>query len=297
MSNDYSCLARHPLDKQHIKLTYVTHFYCNQHNMDSVISLLRKYEQLPEDIRTAVEFVIIDDNSPIEYETGEFDLNITWLRIKEDIKWNQAGARNLGVTYAKSDKFIVTDLDHELPETTFRYLIKAKNPGRNFYKIYRESKEDGVLHRGKIYNKGDLYYGHPNTFFMSRARFIRFFGYDEEFSGNYGSEDFRFVKFQKYHGSKQHYLPKKIRCFERTVDRDESYHSLQRDLAGNTPIDLRKKEECDLFGDEYGQSRIFLNFTWEIKYRHNKRPNTLPPLKKWWKPLWWFRYCFAPLSR
>lgn len=297
MGSDYSCLTRHPLDKQHIKLTYVTHFYCNQNNMDSVTSLLRKYEQLPEDIRTAVEFVIVDDGSPIEYEVGEFDLNITWLRIKEDIRWNQAGARNLGVTYAKSDKFFVTDLDHELPEETFRYLIKLKNPGRKFYKIYRKSREDGIVRRGKVYNTGERYYGHPNTFFMSRARFMRFFGYDEEFAGNYGSEDFRFVKYQKYHGSQQQYLPKRICCFERNVDRDGSYHSLQRDLAANTPIDLRKKEECELFGDEYGQSRIFLNFTWEIKYRHNKRPVTLPPFNKCWKSLWWFRYLFEPLSR
>lgn len=297
MNPKYSTAARHPLDKQHIKLTYVTHFYCNQSNMDSVFSLLRLYEKLPEDIRTAVEFVVVDDGSPIEYEVGEYELNITWLRIKEDIRWNQAGARNLGVTYAKSDKIFITDLDHELPESTFRYLINHCNPGRNFYKIYRESREDGIVRRGKVCNTGDMYYGHPNTFFMSRARFMRFFGYDEEFAGNYGAEDFRFVKYQKYQGSRQRYLPKNILCYERDVNRNESYHSLNRDLSGNTPIDLRKKKECELFGDEYGQSRIFLNFMWECKYRHNLVPNTLPPLKTWWRPLWWFRYLFASLAR
>lgn len=297
MNHEYSAAMRHPLDKQHIKLTYVTHFYCNQNNMESVFSLLRQYEKLPKDIRAAIEFVIVDDGSPISYDTGEYDLNITWLRIKEDIRWNQAGARNLGVTYAKSDKIFITDLDHELPEATFRYMINCRNPGRNFYKIYRESRDNGFIRRGKVFNVGEMYYGHPNTFFMSRARFMRFFGYDEEFAGNYGAEDFRFVKFQKYQGSRQHYLPKNIRCFERDVDRDESYHTLNRDLSGNTPIDLRKKNECALFGDEYGQSRIFLNFTWECKYRHNLVPDTLPPLKTWWRPLWWFRYLFASLAR
>ncbi len=297
MKQSYSIAARHPLDKQHIKLTYVTHFYCNQNNMDSVFSLLRLYEKLPEAIRTAVEFVIVDDGSPIEYDVGVFDLNITWLRINQDIPWNQAGARNLGVTYAKSDKIFITDLDHELPESTFNYLINCRNPGRNFYKIYRESRENGVIKRGKVCNIGDMYYGHPNTFFMSRARFMRFFGYDEEFAGNYGSEDFRFVKYQKYQGSRQHYLPKRIRCFEREVDREESYHTLRRDLSENTPIDKRKRQECDLFGYEYGQSRIFLNFTWEIKYRNNLIPAALPPLNKWWRPLWWFRYLCGSLAR
>lgn len=163
--------------------------------------MLRLYEQqLPEDIRTAVEFVIIDDGSPIKYDIGTFDLNITWLRINEDIPWNQAGALNLGVTYAKSDKNFITDLDQELPESSFRYLINCRNPGRNFYKIYQESRENGVKKRGKVFNFGDRYYGHPNTFFMSRARFMRFFGYDEDFAGNYGSEDFRFVKYQNNKG-------------------------------------------------------------------------------------------------
>lgn len=293
----YSVSHRNKLDKQHIKLTYVTHFYCNQSNVDSVFNLLKQYEKLPYDIKTAVEFVIVDDCSPIEYDIGTFDLNITWLRINEDIRWNQAGARNLGVTYAKSDKIFITDLDHELPEDTFRFLINHRNPGRNFYKIYRESRQDGTLARGKRYNVGERYYGHPNTFFMSRARFMRFFGFDEDFAGNYGAEDYRFVKYQKYHGSCQHYLPKKVRCYERNVNRDDSYHSLDRDLSNNTVVDLRKKEECELFGDEYGHSHMFLNFTWEIKYRNNVVPEELPPLKKWWRPLWWFRYLFESLSR
>ncbi|ADM43300.1 hypothetical protein ETAF_3197 [Edwardsiella tarda FL6-60] len=236
-------------------------------------------------IRSAVEFIIVDDGSPITYDVGSIDLNITWLKITEDIKWNQAGARNLGVTYAKSDKILLTDLDHELPSETFAYLINAKNPGRNFYKIYRRSPERG------------LYKGHSNLFFMSRARFFRHFGYDEEFAGNYGAEDYRFVKYHKYHGSRQKYLPKKIICYERVLDREKSYHSLTRDLSANTPVDLQKRKECETYGDEYGHSRIFLNFEWKVIYRHSVFPTTLPTEKRWWKPLWWLRYLSSTLSR
>jgi len=57
-----------------------------------------------------IEFIIIDDGSPLHYEIPEFNLNLRWIKINENIKWNQAGARNLGVLSAKSDKF--TDLDH-----------------------------------------------------------------------------------------------------------------------------------------------------------------------------------------
>ncbi len=116
-------------DKQHIKLTYITHFYCNQQDISEVVSLLREYETMPASVLDYVQFVIVDDCSPLEYEIPEFNLNLTWLRITTDIPWNQGGSRNLGVTYAASDKILMTDLDHVLPVSTFTYLINAANPG------------------------------------------------------------------------------------------------------------------------------------------------------------------------
>lgn len=275
---------RHMLDKQHIKLTYITHFYCNQANINSVESLLREYENYPDDIKDQVEFVIVDDCSPLKYKVNHFDLNITWLKITEDIEWNQAGARNLGVVYAKSDKIILMDLDCKLPEDTFRYLVNAGNPERSFYRIYRTDPQTKKACRG-----------HPNVFFLSRARFFRLYGYDEEFAGHYGAEDYRFVKFHKDHGSKPKYLAKKFRCIDRNIDREKSYHSLNRDLSHNTPIDLRKKLEITRFGKEYGHSRIFLNFTWSIDTIYS-RTAPIPVQKRWWRPLWWFRYLFRCFS-
>ncbi|AQW86529.1 putative glycosyltransferase, family 2 [Campylobacter pinnipediorum subsp. caledonicus] len=282
---------RHQLDASHINLSYITHFYCNQENIDSVISLLRKYEQYSPDLLDQIEFIIVDDGSPIQYEIPEFDLNIRWLKINEDIQWNQAGARNLGATYARSDKIVMLDLDHYIHENTLWYMANKRPLGRNIYKIYRTSAN----------NDGKIRKGHANLFFMSRARFMRFYGYDEEFAGHYGSEDFRFVKFHKAHGSKQSYLPKKYLCSTRdnntdlkdNVNREKSYHTLKRDLSYNTPVDLRKKIENRNFGAEYGHSRIFLNFTWTIlseQYRKNI-PN--PKSKKWWYYLWYFRWLFG----
>lgn len=272
------------VDKQHIKLSYVTHFYCNQNDISSVIELLREYEKFDADLLNAIEFVVVDDCSPLDYVIPDFNLNITWLRITTDIAWNQAGARNLGVTYAKSDKILMTDLDQSFPEETLRYMVNFRNPGRDFFKIYRMD------------NKGGRYTGHPNMFFMSRGRFMRFYGYDEEYAGHYGGEDFRFVKFQKYQGSRQRYLPKKIICYDRQLNRDSSYHSLQRDLTHNTPIDSRKAKEIAQYGPEAGHSRLFLNFKWEIK----KNILRLAPVRKkrvLWKSLWWFRYLFPFLAR
>lgn len=270
--------SRHPADKSHIDLTYVTHFYCNQQSIDSVTTLLREYERYSPELLDRIEFVIVDDCSPLEYEIPDLNLNITWLRITTDIKWNQGGARNLGVTYAKSDKILMSDLDHAFPAETLQFLADQPAPGRHFYKLRRKKPN------------GEIYKGHSNLFFMSRARFLRFYGYDEEFSGNYGAEDYRFVKYQKYQGSKQSYFPASVWCYERQLDREKSYHSLVRDLSVNTPVDERKRDECSLFGKEYGHSRIFLNFEWLKLKVNNRRPTSLPEVRKYWRPLWWYRW-------
>jgi glycosyltransferase involved in cell wall biosynthesis len=272
--------SRHPRDKQHIKLSYVVHFYLNQEKVSAVMDLLRRYEKYSPELLDHMQFVAVDDGSPMEYEIPEFNLNIIWLRITEDIPWNQGGARNLGVLYAKSDKVLMTDLDFEFPEDTLIKMAGMKECGRHFYKIHTKDPSTGRVTRG-----------HPNTFLMSRARFLRFFGCDEEFCGHYGYEDVRFVKVQKYHGSRQLYLNRNYTCFRRQdLDRSRDYHSLVRDLAFNKPIDDRKKKEVETYGPESGYSRIFLNFHWEIVRENFRETEFKPRKRRLWKHLWYWRW-------
>ncbi|OZG75476.1 glycosyltransferase group 2 [Hahella sp. CCB-MM4] len=256
----------------HIKLTYVTHFYCNQKTTDSVIQLLTKYASYPKELLDRIHFVIVDDGSPIEYEIPDLPLNLTWLKVKKDIRWNQAGARNLGVLYAKSDSVIATDLDHEFPESTLEKLLKLKSIGKRLYKFWRKNPENNTWKKG-----------HPNIFLFSRGRFFELFGYDEEFAGNYGAEDFRFVKFHKDQGTIHVHLPKKYFCIERQdIDRKRSYHSLNRDLSFNTPVDARKKLEFQWYGHGYGHSRSSFNFEHEVLREYWREPPP-PSIDKSWK--------------
>ncbi len=277
--------SRNPLDKSHIKLTCVANFYCNQLSIDMVTDLLRKYEGYPRDLLNHVEFIIVDDGSPLKYKIPQFSLNVTWLCINEDIKWNHAGAKNLGVVYAKSDKIIITDIDHDFPPETLQYLVDGPHPGRYIYKFPRRD--------AKNYEK---IISHANTFFMSRARFMRHYGYDEEFAGHYGHEEYQFLRHHKYHGTKIRCLPEKYHCFHRVVDRDHSYHSLVRDLTYNESIVQRKRKEMQLFGVEQSQSRIFLNFTWQILYQNRLEP-LVPPLHRSWYFFGWLRRLSGYLSR
>ena len=113
-------------DYSHIKLSYVTHFYCDQNDINSVLNLLNAYAKYDPELLDIMEFVIIDDGSPLKYEIPDFNLNLRWIKINEDIKWNQSGARNLGVLSAKSDKLIITDLDHIFYEDTLKFMANYK---------------------------------------------------------------------------------------------------------------------------------------------------------------------------
>jgi len=270
---------RHVDDKQHILLTYVIHYYLDQDSPSVILDLLSKYSQYSGELLDVVQFVIVDDGSPLEFEIPEYNLNIIWLRITDNIIWNQPGARNLGVTYAKSDKVLLADLDHEFPEHTLQKMTQMGRLGKKFYKVWRLNREDNKIGRP-----------HPNTFLISRGRFFELYGYDEEYSGGYGADDYRFVKFQKYHGSWQRKLPKRFYCTKcKKIDRDSEYHSLKRDFSRNTPIDQRKRNELLYWGEGSGHSRIFLNFKWDVVRTYSRKTKPNKPSKYYWKHLWLFR--------
>lgn len=275
--------SRHGLkpvqDWSHIRLTYITHFYLNQNKSETITALLEHYAGYAPELLDRIHFVIVDDGSPLEITPPDLNLNLTWLRVNEDIRWNQGGARNLGVIYAKSDNMLLSDLDLIFPEETLRALVEAGPCGKVLYKFKEQDKATGKLSKG-----------HPNTFFLSRARFLRFHGYDEEFTGNYGAEDFRFVKFQKSQGTRQKYFDARYPYHVRhEIDRKRAYHSLTRDLSDNTPVDSRKRFENEAWGHEYGHSRMALDFTWRILAHQRRDVHFVPNEDRGWKKRWLLR--------
>lgn len=264
-------------DKSHIKLSYVAPFYFDKKDASLLFDLLKRYESYSDDILDVIQFVIVDDASPIEYEIPTFNLNILWIKVLDNIQWNNPGARNLGVVCAKSDKVLISDIDHEFPEETLRAIIHLKECGRKFFRIRRKNYDGSALG------------AHPNTFVMSRARFLRLYGYDEEFCGNYGCDDTTFVRWQKYNGTKFGYLPSKYYCHVR--DKDVPYHhSLIRNLKPNQSMAAEKIKAMKTFGHGAGHSRQFLNFKWELVCDQNRE--TKPSRKKdpLWQKRWYWRW-------
>ncbi len=278
-----SSVALHPLDKQHIRLTYVLHFYFNQATNSALIERLRTYEKYAPNLLDRIQFVVVDDGSPFKFEIPDFKLNITWLRITDDIPWNLGGARNLGVVYAKSDKILLTDLDHEFPEHTLEYALRARNTGRRMYRVYRKSLKTGEFCK----------LAHANSFLMSRAHFLRLYGYDEEFCGEYGYFGGWLTQFHRYHGSWVRKLPRKYFCIKDDVAEKDSDHDLERDKAANQLVYLRKRNEVSYWGAEAGHSRLFLNFRWDAVKEQNRDSHVPRPVNRAWQRRWWFRTLFG----
>ena len=94
-------------------------------DLEKIINIYSKYGP---DILNKIHFIFVDDCSPIPIVIKNKKTNYTLVRIVDNIVWNQTGARNLGVTLAKTPKLILTDLDYIFPETILRDLLAKKTP-------------------------------------------------------------------------------------------------------------------------------------------------------------------------
>ncbi len=168
-----------------LELSYIVPVFFNQGNSELLNDLLKTYSTYSNKILERIQFVLVDDCSPTHIRIPDnINLNLLLLRVTDDIRWNQGGARNLGVMLAKTAKIVLTDVDHFFPEELFTKMLSAKTPS----KIYKFKRTD---------NKGEKAASACNIYFSSKSVFFKSLGYDEEFCGNYGFEDTLFFEFQK----------------------------------------------------------------------------------------------------
>lgn len=266
------------LDWSHIRLSYVAPLYLNKPNAAEILSIFDHYASYPADVLDRVLFVLVDDGSPAPYQLKDWPLNMIVLRVGEDIPWNNPGARNLGLLYAKSDKVFVTDIDHQLDVESFRKILRLPQCGRNVWRLPRFAANGQPLR------------SHANTFVLSRGAFFRYFGYDEELCGSYACDDTLFVKYLKYHGMRTSTLQNGAKTTVRAIGDTKGTHTLDRDKTRNRTIVARKMKEIWAQGPHAGHSHQFLNFEWKlvrITRRGVPAPEAPQPL---WAATWWGRW-------
>lgn len=161
-------------------LTLVLPYYRNGGMLDEQ---LRAWNGYPDDLRSHFHVIVLDDGSPKDPAIAHLGVapsvaSFRLFRTMVDVRWNWLFCRNLGVDQARTDWVLLTDIDHVLPAETLRTLLE-RDLDRDV--VYRLKRVDAPSMTP--YDKP-----HPNTWLMTREMFDRVGGYDERFSGFYGTD-------------------------------------------------------------------------------------------------------------
>ncbi len=164
----------------------ITLVYPYYRNPNTLLYQAQHWCTLPHWMNAHLRVRVIDDGSPAEESAQSVLLPPVHLhgavselyRIKEDIPWNNHGARNLGAFVAPSedDWLLLTDMDIMVPETVLCHLVQCDLDRRNHYFFGREFA-DGRPDKP-----------HCNSFLVTAGNFWKAGGYNEDFCGAYGGD-------------------------------------------------------------------------------------------------------------
>lgn len=163
------------------KISVVMAYYENPGMLRRQVEHLATFKA---DLLECLEYVVVDDGSPkfpAAFNQDVLKFACQMWRMGVDIRWNQDACRNLGVREARNEWVLITDMDHMIPETTFRGVTTEVLSERSIYKFTRV---DDVTFTE--------YKPHPNSWLMTKEMYNKVGGYDERFAGYYGTDwDFR----------------------------------------------------------------------------------------------------------
>ena len=228
-------------------LSYIVPLFFDQKNDNTLYRVLQHYSKYNQLLLDQIHFILVDDCSPIKIKLPEIpNMNISLLRVTSDIRWNQGGARNLGVNYAQTEKLLMTDIDHIFPERTLKYLIHRKSVYKDLFRFRRFSGWRKIA-------------SGCNIFYINKPLFNDFHGYDEVFCGNYGYEDTHFFESLEKASIPVIKLPYWYPVFDLAIDRQTEYHTLVRDKLQNMELLNQKRA-----GAKDWHTGLSLNFKWEV---------------------------------
>lgn len=155
-------------------------------NPEMLRTQAKHWLELPDEIRDLLSVVIVDDGSPrwpaLEALKSSPPFLLATLhdlaiyRMGVDIPWNQDACRNIGVKHAR-DWVLLTDMDHVVPEATWRRLMLGDLEKKRAYRFGRVSAPGMAPYKL-----------HPNTWAMRAKVYWKAGGYDETLAGNYGTD-------------------------------------------------------------------------------------------------------------
>jgi hypothetical protein len=145
---------------------------------------VENWNQFGEDLRGAIEIIIVDDHSPTPALpiVEKCTLPLRCYRLEERFPWNQHQCRNIGAKEAALDGkdrwLFMSDLDIVLPAAEARRMLTKDLDATAYYTMER-----------KLFGESDK--PNPNTFLVRHSAFWKVNGYDLDLipigGGGYGS--------------------------------------------------------------------------------------------------------------
>ncbi len=187
-------------------LTIVMPYYMNPGMLSLQYAIWAAY---PNDIKDSISVILVDDGSPeghaIDVSRPEGLPALSIYRVLEDRPWHQHAARNLGAHVAGEGWMLLTDMDHVLTEENALALLKRirlqKLDEGAVYMLARVEADTGLPTK----QNGNLK-PHPNSFVVTRETYWVVGGYDEDFTGIYGTD--ALFRMRAFTNAKQGHLNK-----------------------------------------------------------------------------------------
>lgn len=159
-----------------MQLTIAHPYYNNEALIRRNMTL---WSAFPDKLRRVCLFLLIDDGSAIPLKLKpDVPMNLCIARVTRNIPWNQPGARNLAMSLTPTEWCYIADLDHTLTIKCCNKLLdeRLNRDTVYFFKRRTESGED----RGS----------HISSFCIHKYAYWQAGGFDEDFCGHYGWDDF-----------------------------------------------------------------------------------------------------------
>lgn len=161
----------------------ISHIFYNQHCMLPLHRLA--WAQHPNN---SVHYTLIDDSSPIPVKRISLPYYVDLYRVSDSINWNTPGARNLAFHVATTEWVLCADIDHIVTPFALSSILELDLSDPNTVYTFARKRPDGFF--------GSRY---PHNVLMNKQKYFDIGGNDEDFSGNYGSEDTFFGCCLDYH--------------------------------------------------------------------------------------------------
>lgn len=244
-------------------LTFVMATYGQPKMLAHWWETLRAY---PDDVASRINLIVVDDcGDPVaiipDDVRGVFRAHL--FQVKDNIAWNQMGARNLGMHHAKG-WCVMLDPDMVIDPMMARKFLEVDVQRREFIRF-------GLCHVNGSQKGIDM--SSPNTYFIHRDDFFDVGGYDEDYAGHKGWSDVQMLQVLAEHYKVRLRKDLWVQFYGRDAFDDAQVVTLDRSVKINKAIHLRKRGEARRGGwvkwvmrQKANLNKGILRFKWEQVY-------------------------------